>query len=58
LARQAVADMADTPAGRIASSSIAAQQALAARLGPAAVFALPLVLPGACHLVQQISFFA
>ena len=46
LVRQAVADIAETPAGRIASSSLAAQQALAARLGPAAVFALPVIWPG------------
>jgi aarF domain-containing kinase len=46
LVRQAVADIAETPAGRIASSSLAAQQALAARLGPAAVLAFPVIWPG------------
>jgi len=44
--RQALADMADTPAGRIASSTLSFQKAVADQLGPAAVLLGPALLPG------------
>jgi len=44
--REAIADFGKTPAGRIATSTLSFQKALADQLGFASVFALPLVLPG------------
>ena len=44
--RQAIADMGNTTAGRIASSTLALQKTVADRLGPAALLFGPVLLPG------------